>query len=626
MKKRMLFGAFALTLCMLAFAACSTKPAQDTNTSDNSTAGFDTTEGEDMDAVDGYNYGNVKIHAISELNLEGEVDDHANAHGKSNFELNFREYFEVPRKSTTTMNPYYPRLKKVADDNYLLFYNIGKTDPSCFVARSKDLKSWEVGCALFEGTENTHYATCDAVVLKNGDVLAVASFRPTDWGAYTSDMTKSGIVLRRSSDGGKTWSEMTRIYTGMNWEPYLLQLESGEVQCFFTHTAPYTYLYGYNKKQRSSGVGLIRSYDNGATWTPNVTGAPFAADIASQTYIGNMQGYGKMFTEQMPSVTELHNGSMLMVAESLPNFNDQTMFRLTITRSHDNWKKLALDEAGPADKQTIADIHAAGPYVVQMKSGESVISYNGTKGMNLIVGDSEGKNFSAATQPLSDFNKTYWGSLEVLGTHALLAVCDDDTNTGNVEHRRISYGTMYLNHDLYAKKMTPTIDSDPSDWSDNTDALFVGSNSQAQASVRFAEDSEYIYILCERLDEKLSAKDDVDIFVAGEGESAYYKITLTPKGIGKVSRFENKKPSDFASSIEGTTVCVGSVDKDDDIDTGYVVELKLKKTEFGISLEKGIRATVALENKDGRDSFEQDKINGHSVLDTSTWTYVTVKQ
>ncbi len=622
MKKKLLFGALALTFCISVFVACNGK-GNDTMTTDTANQSVDTSSS-DVPS-DGYDHANVKIHSISELNLSGETDDHAKMVGSSNFELNFREYVEVPRKSLRTANPYYPRLKKVSDDNYLLFYNIGKTDPSCFVTRSTDLKTWERGEALFEGTATTHYATCDAVVLSNGDILAAASFRPTSWGDYTSDMTKSGIVIRRSTDGGKSWSDMQTVYLGMNWEPYLLQLSSGEVQCFFTHTAPYTYLYGYNSKQRSSGVGLIRSYDNGATWTPNVTGAPFAADIASQSYIGTMAGYGKMFTEQMPSVVELHNGTMLMVAEALPDFNKQGVFRLTITRSYDNWKKLALDEHGPSDKETISNIHASGPYAVQMKSGESVVSYYGDKGMNLIVGNSEGKRFSAATQPLSDHNKTYWGSLEVLGTHALLAVCDDDTKTGNVEHRRITYGTMYLNHDIYAKKMTPTIDGDPSEWQENTDALFVGSGSQAQASIRFAEDGESVYILVERLDEYLNSGDDVDIFIAGEGKDVYYKITLTPKGVERVSRFENKKPKEFSSSIESRAVCVGTVGYDDDIDTGYCAEIKLNKAEFGVSLSDGMRVTASLENKDGTKKFDSDKINGHSVLDLSTWTYVSAK-
>ncbi len=619
MKKRLLFCAFALTLCILAFCACGD------NTPDGETSSDTQTEQTIPSADDGYTYANIKIHAISELNLTGDVDDHANAVCVPTFELNYREYVNVPRKSTTTMTAYYPRIKKVSDDNYLLFYNIGKTDPSCFVAQSKDLKTWEKGTALFEGTADTHYATCDAVVLKNGDILAVASFRPTDWGAYTSDMTKSGLVLRRSTDGGKTWSEMKKIYTGMNWEPYLLQLESGEVQCFFTHTALYTYLYGYNNKQRSTGVGLIRSYDDGATWTPNVTGAPFSADIASQTYIGDFPGYAKMFTEQMPAVVELHNGNMLMACETQPNFNDLSTFRLSITRSYDNWKKLEIDQSGPADKETLKNVHASGPYIAQMHSGETVISYKGTRGLNLIIGNSEGKKFSDPTQPMADHNDTYWGSLEVLGTHALLGVCDDETKSGNATVRRISYGTMYLNHDIYAKQMTPTLDGDGAEWSDNTDAIFVGSGSQAQASVRFAEDEEYIYILCERLDEYLSANDNMDIFLAGEGKDIYYKISLTPKGIDKISRFENKKPSELQSSSQCAVICVGSVGNDEDKDTGYSAEMKIKKSEFDMTLKNGIRATLSLDNKDGADSFESDKINGHSVLDRSTWTYISAK-
>lgn len=623
MNKIRALGLIAL-LCTAAVMSSCSGSADGTETEN-----FSDTQPVDTEVIeiDGeYVYGNVNINSISGLNLNAETDDHAQARGSSSFELNYREWYEFPRKTLGTVSPYYPRLKKVSDNNYLLFYNTGKTDPSCFVSRSTDLKNWEVGSPLFEGTPTTHYATCDAVVLKNGDVLAVASFRPTAWGDYTGDMTKSGLVLRRSSDGGKTWSDMQTIYTGMNWEPYLLQLKSGEVQCFFTHTAPYTYLYGYNSAQRSSGVGLIRSYDNGSTWNPNVTGAPFSADIASQTYIGDAPGYAKMFTEQMPSVVELHSGAMLMACESKLDLVPNSPFRVIVSRSYDNWSKLALDEQGPADKYTLPAAHASGPYVAQMKSGETVVSFYGKDGMNIVVGDSKGSNFSAATQPLSEHNSSYWGSLEAIGSHALLGVCDDDSKAGNVAIRRISYGVMYLNHDINAKNTQVTLDGDNSEWKDNTDALFVGSLSQAQASVRFSSDGENVYVLIERLDDYLaSGGDEVELYFAAEGASDYYKLIVDGKGLVGVKKFKDKKASDFACGAQTSAVCVGTVGKDDDTDRGYCVEVKLPVSEFGITVADGIRVTANLKNKDGKKGFANDSINGHDVQNMKSWTYVSMK-
>ena len=623
MKKKLTFG-FLVLLCAAAVMSSCTG-AEDGIT--DTTPSSENVAGDGGNTVDdGYVYGDVYIHSISELNLTGEIDDHANTEGRSSFELNYRERVEVSRKVLGTTNPYYPRLKKVSENNYLLFYNTGKTDPSCYVAQSSDLKNWEKGTPLFEGTQSTYYATCDAVVLKNGDILAVASFRPTAWGDYTSDMSKSGLVLRRSSDGGKSWSDMKVIYTGMNWEPYLLQLESGEVQCFFTHTAPYTYLYGYNSAQRSSGVGLIRSYDNGSTWTPNVTGAPYAADIASQTYIGTWSGYAKMFTEQMPSVVELHNGTMLMACEAKLDFVANSSFRVIVSRSYNNWAPLALDEQGPTDKQTLAASHASGPYVAQMKSGETVVSYYGTNGMNIVVGDSTGKQFSSASQPFAEHNSSYWGSLEVLGSHALLGICDDDTKAGNVAIRRISYGVMYLNHDLYSKNTAVTLDGDGKEWSGNTDALFVGSLSQAQASVRFAADGDNVYILIERLDEYLSAGgDEVELFFAAKGSSDYYKLVVDCKGIKSVKKFVNKKAEDFSCAAQAAVVCVGTVGNDSDTDKGYSAEIKLSAAEFGISLADGIKITANIKNKDGSKQFATDSVNGHDVQKIDTWAFASLK-
>ncbi len=623
MKLKLISMMLALLCVSAMICACSEDEGNDSESGTQTDALTDDTSNS---ADDGFVYGDVRLHSVSELNTSGEIDDHANAKGGNSFELNFRERVEVPRKVLGTANPYYPRIKIVSENNYLLFYNTGKTSPSCFVARSTDLVNWEKGEPIFEGTNDTHYATCDAVVLKNGDILAVASFRPTAWGEYTGNMKKSGLVMRRSTDGGKTWSEGKVIYTGMNWEPYLHQLKSGEVQCFFTHTAPYTYLYGYNEAQRSSGIGLIRSHDNGGTWTPNVTEPPYSADIASQTYIGEYPGYAKMFTEQMPSVVELHCGHMLMACESKLDLVPNSPFKVIVTRSYDNWAKLALDEQGPADKLTLPIDHASGPYVAQMKSGETVVSFYGKDGMNLVVGDSKGAHFSAAITPFAEHNSSYWGSLEVLGSHALIGICDDDSKAGNVAIRRISYGTMYLNHDLNSKNHTVTLDGDPAEWEDNTDAHFVGSTSQAQASVRFSSDGENVYVLVERLDSYLSSEgDEVELFIAAAQGGDYYKVTLDGKGIAAVKKFKDKKAVDHESGAEAAVVCVGTVGKDDDTDGGYCLELKLPASDFGISAADGIRVTSNVKNTDQGKKFDTDTTEGHDILKMDTWTYVSFK-
>ena len=618
---------FALLLSLSILCACAQDSGKDTtgqtNTDPTETQPADSSVGDGAhQAPEGVVYGNIHISSISELNTEASIDSHENAKGPATFELNRREFVEVHRKYLGTTTPYYPRLKKINDHSYILFYNTGETGPSVKYTTSTDLVNWEESKFIFEQTETTNYATCDATVLDNGDILAVASFRPKDWGAYTSQMDKSGIVLRRSTDGGKTWSDMQTIYLGMNWEPYIMQLTSGEVQVYFTHTAPYTYLYGYNNNIRSSGAAIIRSHDNGKTWTPNVTGAPYAADRVMQTYIGMEQGH-KFFNDQMPVAVQLHNGNILLACETL---NLQKQFRISVGISYDNWKTpLGIEQEGPSDKFKMTT-HGSGPYVAQMLSGETVISYY-SDDMNLMIGNSNGKNFSDPIEPFAGVAKTYWGALEAIGSHTLLSVQADDTKAGNVDIRRISYGNMYLNHDITANKTTVTLDGDSEEWKNNTDASFIGSVSQAQASVRFTEDAENIYILVERLDEFLDENKDVtSVFFTSEGSDEYYKVSVGCKGIVAVQKFVDKRASKYSGEYECKVICVGTVGKHDDKDTGYAAEIRIKKSDASISTDNGIRITLALENKDDRQTYENDNILIHNILDTKTWQYVSFKK
>lgn len=65
-----------------------------------------------------------------------------------------------------------------------------------------------------------------------------ASFRLNQ--GYRGDPQSNGIMMRRSSDNGRTWSTAQIIYQGTTWEPYALQLRSGEIQVYFTDSEPLT--------------------------------------------------------------------------------------------------------------------------------------------------------------------------------------------------------------------------------------------------------------------------------------------------------------------------------------------------------------------------------------------------
>ena len=124
--------------------------------------------------------------------------------------------------------------------------------------------------------------------LDDGTLLAVNDKRKYNYRDLPEDID---IVVRRSADNGRTWSEPTTIMAGTGYkqgygDPALVQCQNGDVLCLFA---------GHNGYFQSTDaepicVFLKRSTDRGLTWgdTVNLTaslwtaGAPYgAAFVAS---------------------------------------------------------------------------------------------------------------------------------------------------------------------------------------------------------------------------------------------------------------------------------------------------------------------------------------------------------
>lgn len=79
----------------------------------------------------------------------------------------------------------YPRIKKLPNGQYILFWHNNSVGANVFYTRSSDLKNWEPVKKVFEATPITvngqsderSYSNADALVLQNGELMVVASFR-----------------------------------------------------------------------------------------------------------------------------------------------------------------------------------------------------------------------------------------------------------------------------------------------------------------------------------------------------------------------------------------------------------------------------------------------------------------
>ncbi|MBE6679086.1 MAG: hypothetical protein E7598_01030 [Ruminococcaceae bacterium] len=552
--------------------------------------------------------GDLKINTIDMLNNEKpSADSHGGFSSHSSVEMNFRQYVEVTPDILMTTGAMYPRVKQMSDGRYIMFYQNAQIGSNIYYTTSEDALKWSRGELLFKlhaakgvngESDSIRYSTCDGFVLANGDILAVASYRYNL--GYGKDASMGGLVIRRSTDNGKTWTEEEEIYKGINWEPFMTQTADGEVQIFFTHNAPKFYLDGkLDKDYLSSGVGMLRSVDNGKTWTPSVTGAPYSAAVVMQQK-RKVDSAKTLFTDQMPAVAHLNNGTSVMAVESRPDAGE---LYISFGYSSDNWTApLDTEEEGPVKRADNVFLGAA-PYILQFDSGETLLTYNVNNRMQLRVGDENGENFGATYMPF--LNGGYWGTVEKRTSHSAIAAIANtgDTNT-------LMVGTVYLNHAIKAEKTAITVDGNNKDWQ-GSEALFVGSSTQAQSAIRAAVNGDRLYLLLERSDYSLTAGDSITLYFAEEGKSGFYRVKVGLNSVSEVVYSGETLQKHDAKEIGFASVAVDKL--------GAVTELSIPMSYF---TSKNILFTATLYNKDDGTSVISDAMGNNVLSSTANWPII----
>lgn len=542
--------------------------------------------------------GSFKIHSIYELNKEDESpDSHAGEESASVLEMAFSSYTVVPSSILGVATPVYSRIKKAKDGSYLLFYQDANVGANIYYSRSTDLKTWSQGQVLFEkksitssqGADSRRYSSADARVLANGDILAVTSFRANL--AYRHSPETNGIMAWRSKDNGLTWGPEQVIYMGTNWEPYLLELPSGQLQCYFTDTDP---VYS------NSGTSMVVSDDGGTTWSP--TGVSSCYKVIRQ-YKYTDQGK-RIYTDQMPCVKLLNDGKTLAgfmearLEDNGPSGNSYYM--MSLVYGNNNWPNLTGDGVGPADRQSNL-FNGAGGYITQFRSGETVISCNINNLFSMKVGDNKARIFnhkSWSTEWFQPFTgKGYWGSLEIDDPHFIIGTMH--TSNG------ITIGKFFLNHRINAPAQHITVDGNTDDWI-NTDALFIGSESQTQASFRAATDAGNLYILVERKDNYVVSGDNVDLYIHNNNGSELnvnsLKITVGPAGIVACTKWSGSSWAPVEPSMLSVAGKVSGVINDGTVDDGYISEIRIPLSAIN-AVGDYFRFNAVLTDGNIKDSF-----------------------
>ncbi len=560
-----------------------------------------------------------RIHTISELNATPyPLDSAAGEEKYSTVMKNFRQSRLIDKGEMDDINAYYPRIKVLPDGRYFLIFHNNKFGGSVFYSFSSDLLTWEKPKILFQqrkseirGEPDEHlYMTPDACVLSDGSILAVTSYR--EGHHYRTDIDKNGVAAKISTDGGKTWSEEITVYVGTNWEPAAME-GKGEVFVFFSCTAPSIYKYGVeNFDHRSSGIGMVRSFDGGRTWNPKVTGAPYLPQYVMRQFVcRDAEGFDR-YNDQMAAPFFLNNGTAVLGAESY--LCDIGRYKFSVMWDDGHFSEdVGPDKTGPENRKSNI-FSLAGPYFSQFDSGEVILTLHWANTMRYRLGDCTAHDFY--DEKILFPKAGMWGSVQKISSHSVVAVI-------TTPEYEIQTALLYLNHRLNAKKMTPSLTANPSDWKGNTDALFCGSQSQAQVAVRVGYDDENVYLLAERADDFLTEKDALTFFLGGK-DGGVYRLTLDGKGmesleLGKAVAGEEEvsfTPCDAEKA--GARASLRTCGKESGV-AGLIYEVAFPRAL--LDAEKGISLLFDLVNADSPDGeAEREEGKPGAVLsDRETW-------
>lgn len=536
---------------------------------------------------------------------------------------------------------FYPRVTKIRDDYYLMTYMRYQTGDHIFFTTSSDGINWGTPKFLFNMNDNPFTyetgslkgtpdvmlaANADHCLLDDGSVLLVYSVRPCIGYSKPEYSNLSKLMITRgriNSNGYLLWDEPTPIYYGQNWEPEIIKRENGNIEIYFTHIAPMIHAYGFYSDFRSSGVGMLSSTDNGKTWTPNVTVNSTSTNYAAKRIYQYSAGDFKVksgetvpfFCGQMPGVVELTNGKLMLAVEEKKI--GESNFKIGVAWSEANgvWKELGMTEAGPSTMQ--ADIMiGAGPSLSRFNSGEVILTYNSSSLMRMKLLNKTGSNIATAPvlSPYQNQAAGFWSFSTVIDSHTAIAgmahkkyagSAPVTTTDGNGEeitvlHNTITLGKFRLNHTVDATKKTVNLDGNLKDWKYIDDALFVGSQKRTlQSAYRFAYDDDYIYIGIDRVDNAYESGDYNYVNIATA--DGHYEIKA---GNGV-----------YTTGLSGVTVT------DESVVGGRTYEIRLDRKALGLTGEF-IRVNPGFVDVA---ADIDDRINGTSATDTSTWLKINLK-
>jgi len=319
----------------------------------------------------------------------------------------------------------YARMIELHDGSWLCVY---ESAGNIVCTKSVDHgNSWSQLISIAKKERGMNMCVPSLLQLQDSSLLAMYNPRPTEDGTPN----RFAIKIKKSYDNGLTWKDEQLLYEAGNrfkdgcWEPAAIQLPDGEVQLFFANEGIYS-----NSDEQN--ISLLRSLDKGLTWTKEPQVVSFRMNSR----------------DGMPVPLLLQDNKHIVIAIE---DNGKVNFKPYIIHGsvEKNWSQpvfLDSEERVYALKRPLDDsIYAGAPYLCQLKSGETLLSYQGTEGrensmdfaeMKVLIGDVKARNFDSKSVPFQIPPRKFalWNSLMIASDGTIVALTSTNAySNGRVE-------------------------------------------------------------------------------------------------------------------------------------------------------------------------------------------------
>lgn len=497
------------------------------------------------------------------------------------------------------------------------------------VTRSQDYgASWSEAVVVAPQRPGIKMSVPEIMKCSNGNLLLTYNPRPDQPNGDPENL-KYGIRARISEDSGATWSDEIFVYDAGGtddgcWEPQTIELPSGEIHCYFANEYDYP---GSNDQN----ISLCRSTDGGRTWS--------GREIVS---------YRKGHRDGMPVAIYMEDTREIIVAIEDNGWHTSRM-QPSIIRTSDNWASGTV-LAGSANREYAlaeeldAVDNAAAPYICRAKTGEIILSYQGTEDrdvpmqangvkstdytqeMFVAVGDASGRGFTNKTTPFnlplgpepgdrSGF-QGMWNSVAQLSDGTIFAV----TSTNAYEYPKGGVWGMkgYLLNDIYPGKAGGiSIDADTADWDGAEPALVVAHVMSSRVYCYAAKNEGSLDLMFTGKTNTVSPSYYADDIKDG------FEFIIAPASSGQELRIA--VPFDGNIFVDGSiSLPSGFVyDRDTGADGTFVFECSIPKDYLdGKGLSGLSPVNLVLYDSDGNGAVDTGTVVHSDMEDKSTWLSV----